>query len=74
MRYLYYSAIPEEDSSRLLMVREGDKLTLPFHETVERHNWQDVVDEHRLLKPESTEGRPWGQPLKKPAGAPLNLG
>ena len=27
-----------------------------------------------LLKPESTEGRPWGQPLKKPAGAPLNLG
>ena len=26
------------------------------------------------LKPESTEGRPWGQPLKKPAGAPLNLG
>ena len=27
-----------------------------------------------LVKPESTEGRPWGQPLKKPAGAPLNLG
>ena len=26
------------------------------------------------LKPESTEGRPWGQPLKKPEGAPLNLG
>ena len=25
-------------------------------------------------KPESTEGRPWGQPLKKPAVAPLNLG
>ena len=25
-------------------------------------------------KPESTEGRPWGQPLKKPAGASLNLG
>ena len=25
------------------------------------------------LKPESTEGRPWGQPLKKPEGAPLNL-
>ena len=25
-------------------------------------------------KPESTEGRPWGQPLKKPAGAALNLG
>ena len=28
----------------------------------------------KLPKPESTEGRPWGQPLKKPAGAPLNLG
>ena len=27
-----------------------------------------------VSKPESTEGRPWGQPLKKPAGAPLNLG
>ena len=27
-----------------------------------------------LTKPESTEGRPWGQPLKKPAGAALNLG
>ena len=26
------------------------------------------------VNPESTEGRPWGQPLKKPAGAPLNLG
>ena len=27
-----------------------------------------------LFKPESTEGRPWGQPLKKLEGAPLNLG
>ena len=26
------------------------------------------------VKPESTEGRPWGQPLKKLGGAPLNLG
>ena len=26
------------------------------------------------VKPESTEGRPWGQPLKKLEGAPLNLG
>ena len=26
------------------------------------------------LKPESTDGRPWGQPLKQPEGAPLNLG
>ena len=28
----------------------------------------------RIAKPESTEGRPWGQPLKKLEGAPLNLG
>ena len=27
-----------------------------------------------IFKPESTEGRPLGQPLKKPEGAPLNLG
>ena len=27
-----------------------------------------------IAKPESTEGRPWGQSLKKPSGAPLNLG
>ena len=27
-----------------------------------------------VVKPESTEGRSWGQPLKKPEGAPLNLG
>ena len=27
-----------------------------------------------FIKPESTEGRPWGQPLKKLEGAPLNLG
>ena len=34
------------------------------------------VDVQRLCppKPESTEGRPWGQPLKKLEGAPLNLG
>ena len=28
----------------------------------------------RYSNPESTEGRPWGQPLKKLEGAPLNLG
>ena len=27
-----------------------------------------------VLNPESTDGRPWGQPLKQPEGAPLNLG
>ena len=39
---------------------------------------QDMVEmvkaQPQVAKPESTEGRPWGQPLKKPAGAPLNLG
>ena len=40
------------------------------------HNiWLDtVITGYSDDKPESTEGRPWGQPLKKPAGAPLNLG
>ena len=28
----------------------------------------------RPLYPESTEGGPWGQPLKKREGAPMNLG
>ena len=35
---------------------------------------QAEVASRSISKPESTEGRPWGQPLKKPAGAPLNLG
>ena len=34
----------------------------------------ELLEAARYVKPESTEGRPWGQPLKKPAGAPLNLG
>ena len=32
------------------MVPDGDRWTLPFHETQEHHNWQGVRDEHRLLK------------------------
>ena len=52
-------------------------------EQVWQQLWGEVIleiKEWRLqhpkarFKPESTEGRPWGQPLKKPAGAPLNLG
>ena len=35
---------------------------------------QQTFDALGPLKPESTEGRPWGQPLKKLEGAPLNLG
>ena len=37
----------------------------------ERQGWRLLV---AYRKPESTEGRPWGQSLKKPSGAPLNLG
>ena len=33
-----------------------------------------VSADNAASKPESTEGRPWGQPLKKLEGAPLNLG
>ena len=33
-----------------------------------------IVAWSTIVYPESTEGRPWGQSLKKPAGAPLNLG
>ena len=37
--------------------------------------WMDgAADVAETTYPESTEGRPWGQPLKKPAGAALNLG
>ena len=35
---------------------------------------QDEVRFALQGKPESTEGGPWGQPLKQPEGAPLNLG
>ena len=36
--------------------------------------WWGHDPSDKQLKPESTEGRSWGQPLKKPEGAPLNLG
>ena len=59
-----------------------------FHDTrlsgiVEHSDHALAVDEYREdyeptlwkgPKPESTEGRPWGQPLKKLEGAPVNLG
>ena len=34
----------------------------------------NVIGTNFTANPESTEGRPWGQSLKKPSGAPLNLG
>ena len=33
-----------------------------------------ISRKYGIPKPESTDGRPWGQPLKQPEGAPLNLG
>ena len=36
--------------------------------------YRRLGDVPRVVKPESTEGGPWGQPLKQPEGAPLNLG
>ena len=33
-----------------------------------------LIGPYNMPYPESTEGRPWGQSLKKPAGAPLKLG
>ncbi len=47
-----------------------------IYQTLHLSNEPDIHARVRatLIYPESTEGRPWGQPLKKPAGAPLNLG
>ena len=58
--------LPVEDLRQLQLnrLREGLKrieASVPFYREA-------------LAKPESTEGRPLGQPLKKLLGAPLNLG
>ena len=59
-RHLYYGSDDEDKE----------------HSVRQYKNW--LFEEHSTcrsaLKPESTEGRPWGQPLKKAEGAPLNLG
>ena len=47
---------------------------LVIRDAEEMIRWMNVTEYLKTRKPESTEGRPWGQPLKKPAGAPLNLG
>ena len=51
-----------------------DALFASNHEQPQETVARRVHDSRRLRKPESTEGRPWGQSLKKPSGAPLNLG
>ena len=62
---------------QLLVVGDGGVdhlLALPVRPLIPaaEHPYSD--DQAILLKPESTEGRPWGQPLKKLEGAPVNLG
>ena len=54
-----------------------DDLVRRYH--VEQNSFQAVAPArvywlYRMINPESTEGRPWGQPLKKLEGAPVNLG
>ena len=62
---------------RYVPPRAYPQLVTPEAETDEERVYGDamtVIVEWRKAKPESTEGRPWGQSLKKPSGAPLNLG
>ena len=52
---------------------------LLFHFVLSHSGWRYVDVAYgetfaALVKPESTERRLWGQSLKKPEGAPLNLG
>ena len=51
---------------------ELDEDGQPTQRTIESRRGAEFISP--IPKPESTEGRPWGQPLKKPAGAALNLG
>ena len=79
----------ERDAFRFIVERYGKVLYgTAYMMTRDRALAEDMVQEAFLLawrnissfrlgtsfKPESTEGRPWGQSLKKPEGAPLNLG
>ena len=67
---------PPEELIVQQVVHKVEELALPIERIVSpevsRENGKYVL--RPSVKPESTEGRPWGQPLKKPAGAPLNLG
>ena len=74
-------ATPEERRFILKEILRDSYRAVPFEELdratpamVRRWFRAYPIDGHTLRKPESTEGGPWGQPLKKPAGAPLNLG
>ena len=47
---------------------------IAVQEAHQRRRARGKTVQQEKVKPESTEGRPWGQPLKKAEGAPLNLG
>ena len=57
-----------------LSPREQEVLDLVSQGLTNKEVAERLYISENTVKPESTEGRPWGQPLKKPAGAPLNLG
>ena len=45
-----------------------------YQDTLPRPDEDEIEALRSMLNPESTEGGPWGQPLKKRGGAPMNLG
>ena len=85
-RFKYYDgSVPEEfvlDEGDLLVTmtdlsKQSDTLGYPALVPASTNGRRYLHNQRLgkvLPKPESTEGRPWGQPLKKAEGAPLNLG
>ena len=77
--YVVATANPEDYTNRGRIITP---LKDRFGSQIRTHYPQGIEDEMAIVeqerratpKPESTEGRPWGQPLKKLEGAPLNLG
>ncbi len=63
---------PEDVTAAPIRTDQSDR-RLQTAETSENLQ-KRLLNTYRLANPESTEGRPLGQPLKKPEGAPLNLG
>ena len=69
--------VDDEFASQHADLASGDYVGLTVRDTGEgmtKETQSRVFEPFFTTKPESTEGRPWGQSLKKPSGAPLNLG
>ena len=64
------NGVPEETAGKIFSKINGHYMFPESHS----HAFAVTAYQAAWLKPESTEGRPWGQPLKKAEGAPLNLG